>query len=404
MRTSLSIALSLIASLALFSGCGSESSPELKPGDVLYGNAHLFANTHDGDALVQLHLFNLDARSYGDRRGPLEMNVLRGNDSAHYYLKLAKIIKDKKLDNAVNVFSILPDESASSAPVGEVSVFTNCYFGDIDSLQLCLDDTELSFVHFPISLSCDETLLEDMRRYECDSDKEIRLIASLYNEFQGRSEWSIADKNLVLFLHLHENPSAVDYAPMEKDWHVTASADRNIISFWSLYYGGGNGRGSTWPVNLLYYKSEGVGHVATSFEEWAFDSEIESLNLYYPAERRIISWGEGHNKLYLFDFVYYDEYYIQRTDMLAAFWMVDGNLIPAEVIKPRGAAVSKISFTISNCSEDTPVPRYKVDESRGILGVPLIDSNDDSFHDKYLIYNWNARTCQFEYNGRIEQL
>ena len=79
------------AAIAMAAGCKQKSTrQELEFEDFLYDNIHVFAHTYADDVFVQIHLYSIDEWGVRSMGGPREMEVIRGNDKEHYYLRLKK--------------------------------------------------------------------------------------------------------------------------------------------------------------------------------------------------------------------------------------------------------------------------------------------------------------------------
>ena len=397
------------AAVALMAGCGQKSDQkELGPGDFLYDNAHIFAHTYVDDVFVQVHLCGLYEWGEEGFGGPREMEVIRGNEREHYYLRLKKISRREEQYYLYEdvVYNLFLEENATES-VGTVAI--SCIPSECMLKRVELKIRKAASVELENVFAVNNGELVDSYTPSPDApNNNVRLFECLRGELQPYDDWAQSDKLLMLFLFENEDPTKVDFSPMES-WTITDSPDRAIRSFCSSYYSGGNGHGSVWEMNILYYRSGGVNHVVRDFDHWILELEDCDGNFPYLSDSKIWTWGKGEDTIYFFEDHYNDEvpqpflenerFFRNEMAFLGAFRIVNGSLIPANVLKTKNDVLSKVLV----CS-DGPAADYKLDRKKGLLGVPLVEKDDYAFHGRYLIYEWNPQSGMFEYDGRKEKM
>ena len=398
------------AAIAMAAGCKQKSTrQELEFEDFLYDNIHVFAHTYADDVFVQIHLYSIDEWGVRSMGGPREMEVIRGNDKEHYYLRLKKTSwREEGYDKYEDVVYNLYLEEYADESEGTVLLSCIPYENKVERVELKL--RKAAPVELENAFTLDNTeLVESYTSFSDAPNTNVRLFECLRGGRQPDGDWAQSDKLLMLFLFENENPMKVDFSPMES-WTIVDSPDGAIRSFWSSYYAGGNGFGSIWEMNILYYRSGDVNHVVREFDKWVCDEDgVLHGNFPYREDQKIWTWGTGENTVYFFENHYVDaipiqfldsqKYYRNEMALLGAFRIVNGSLIPAKVLKTKNDVLNKVAVY-----SDGPAANYKLDRRKGLLGVPLIEKDDYSFHGKYLIYEWNPRSGMFEYNGRKEKM
>ena len=187
---------------------------------------------------------------------------------------------------------------------------------------------------------------------------------------------------------------------------VSQSSDGVVQSFLIVSETGGSGSEAWSQSNIVQYRSAGVNHFIYDFDEW--NSHLMKGNFLHLYDVEIADWKDGNRTIYLFNNKYFDSHPMsfpggadQATfSTIGAFRIVDGSLVPAEIFKTRNGTLN--SIVVACASEEAP--GFKVDKAKGVLGVPLIETDDYLFHGKYLVYDWNPDTGMFEYNGKKQPL
>ena len=395
-RHSFTIFLFTVVVLSL-SGCGRSKAPEtLAPGDPLYDMVHIFAHGYDGDELVELHLYD-ELSYYHLGGGPDAITVLRGNKCENYTLRLD--FNGVKDDSVVSEYRLLDEKRKK---VGTL-VFRGEYDDYVSGvIELKTKQKEVE-CHHPLFINSYERLIP-----WGDETAALQLIAALNCVERVSEDWPVAAKNLDLFLHRDlEHGKKTDFSSLDDSWDVVHSPDGRLSSFLIDYYMGGNGAGSYGQREILQYWSEGVNHVIEDFDSWVDWENMPEYNIPYLCSHEIHSWGEGDDTLYFVEYLYQDqipkflveeEHVKEWISVLGAFRIVDGSIVPVEAIKTRDSSLSKVVVESENETS------FKWDTARGVLGVPLIETDDYLHHGKYLLYEWNPKSKMFEYNGRTERL
>ena len=416
MKTKTHLALHLAIILILVSGCNCKNAQiVLQRGDFLYENAHVFAEAYDEDILTQIHLYNELAGGYKEMGGPNLMNITRGNEIQTYYLHVqkTKMVEEDHAKCQEIIYTYSKEENGKT--LGTVSLRSDSLLDTPESIRLKPKKGHEITFGTPISLHRHEVIGEIDNYMTIDNETEIKLVSALVFEPTVYDRWSLADKNLMLFLHKCEDPSEVDFSPLKDNWDMAVSPDGAIRTFVSWYYDGGNGLGSHWPVDILYYRSERTNHVISSFYDWAISEDGDDINLVtgnfpFINGHSIKTFGKGEKTIYLFELTFEDprpmpfveddtKHYKDYYSIVGAFKIVDGSLIPTKVFKTKTETLDKICVA---AAED--IPRFVINESKGVLGVPLIEAGDYEFHGKYLVYEWNSKSGMFEYNDKKEKL
>lgn len=367
---------------------------ELKSDDLLYDIGHLFAHCYDGEELVQLHFYNTLSYYYFPTGGPDALTITRGNKISEYELRLYKDSDDGP------TFSILNEKNDK---VGSVKF---CYDGnDAPFGTISLNKKTKICFEPDIFINGYEELIS---RY--DNEAAIKLISALSGAGRVDEDWPIDAKNLSLFLHTYlDYGEKVDYTSLNDGWYIMKSPDGSLTSFLLFYYIGGNGAGSFYQRTILQYWSEGINHVIEDFDNWVSeDGILHGYNFPYLIDQNIMSSGSGDEIIYFFEYTFCDQkpmsfddnsYSKEYISILGAFRIIDGSIIPVKIIKSKNALLSQIVV-----ESDTKESHFKLDNKKGLLGVPLIETNDYQHHGKYIIYEWNSKTGLFEYNGKIDKL
>ncbi len=396
----------LITILLLFSGCRNSTELSLSFGDPLSETAHIFTETYDGDVLVQIHLYSVFVAAMKEIGGPDEMEVIRGNDKEHYFIRPVDLLYENKIVIGVK-FGVFHEEYGGKQ-IGTVTVYTYTDSHEPSSLLLNLKGhSDLQFDNL-VDMHRYE-VVNAIDRYEIEPKSEIELIACLSDAYTFNGSWSLADKTLIHFLHIAEDPTIEDYTPLQEDWQMDVSPDGIIRTFRSWYYQGGNGWGSSWQKDFIYYRSGEINHIIQGFYDWAYGDEMVHGNFPYMDETNIKTWGRGDDKIYLFEATFFDPLPIPFGDekepckefftTLGAFRIVDGSLTPVSFMKTKKQTFDKVCVIAANEN-----PRFYVNEGKGILGVPLVETGDYAFRGKYLVYEWNPKSGMFEYTGKKEKL
>lgn len=393
----------LIALCALFTCCGqshshqlAEKALELDPGDFLYDNSHIYAQGYDGDDLVELHLFNDSHGYYAPNGGPDAITIMRGNINEDYTLRLESVgVKDDAYDVT---YQILDDGEDK----GTVCFRGEWYEGQYGTIVLKNNKRE---VVFPYTMLIDGN--EELIPRE-DASAAIRLIAALNSVDRISEDWPIAAKNLDLFLHRDlEYGKIFDFTPLNEFWEIVKSSDGRLTSFLIDYYMGGNGAGSFNQRQILQFWSDGANHVIEDFDRWIWEAQTRGYNFPYLYSHRIHSWGKGADSIYFFEYSFIDdkpmpfddgEHAKEYISILGAFRIVNGSIVPVKVIKTKSSTLNMVIV------ESSKEANYKLDTTNGVLGVPLIETDDYQHHGKYILYEWNPKSQLFEYNGRKERL
>lgn len=366
----------------------------LQTDDLLYDVAHLFAHCYDGNELVQLHLYNSFChRYYLLDGGPDALTITRGNKKNDYKLRFYK--------NSSNG----PSFSLYNENEDKCGIVTFCYNDDEPFGTITINKEKK--IRFDSDLFIN--VYEDLIPWD-DNEAAIQLIDALNNPFRAYQDWPIDVKNLSLLLHRNlEFGKQVDFTPLNDDFDIIKSPDGFLTSFLINYTAGGNGAGAYFQRTILQYWSEGVNHVIEDFDDWiSEDGRLLGYNFPNLIRHNILASGLGDDIIYFFEYTYYDqmpvlfddnEHEKEYINLLGAFRIIDGSIVPVKIIKSKNALLSQVVV-----ESDTEEARFKLDNKKGLLGVPLIETNDYQHHDKYLIYEWNSKTGLFEYNGKIDKM
>lgn len=411
MNTKANLAIFLAIILILASGCKSKIVQNgLRHGDFLYENAHVFACTYDEDILIQIHLYNEFAGFYKELGGPNRMDVTRGNDTQRYYLYVqkTKMVEDGHQERQIITYTYSLEEDGKT--LGTVSLRSDMLLDTPESIRLSPKKGHDITFGTPISLHRHEVIgdIDYHGIIKIDNEAEIKLISTLVSYYHFYDNYSLADKNLMLFLHKCEDPTEVDFSPLKYNWDMAVSQDGAIRTFVSIYYSDGNGLGSYWPVGILFYRSEDTNHIIDNCYDWAFNL-VDGV---FPRgiEQSIKTWNKSEKTIYLIGLTIEDyepwtivddnrERCIGYYSIIGAFKIIDGSLIPAKVFKTKTQTLDKICVAAAS-----NIPYFVVNESKGIFGVPLIETGDYEFHGQYLVYEWNPKSGMFEYNGRKDRI
>lgn len=394
----------LLTTLAVLASCGhshgnrrAEKTLELEPGDFLYDNAHIYAQGYDGDDLVELHLFN-DSYGYyyAPYGGPDAITITRGNQSEDYSLSLKSIgVKDETYEIT---YQILDDKKDK----GTVCFRAEWYDGQYGVIVLKNKKKEVIFPHTMLINGNEELIPRE------DASSAIKLITALNSVERVSEDWPIAVKNLDLFLHRDlEYGEKTDFTPLNEFWEIVKSSDGRLTSFLIDYYMGGNGAGAFNQRQILQFWSDGANHVIEDFDRWIWEAQTYGYNFPYLYSHRIHSWGKGTDAIYFFEYSFIDdkpmtfddgEHAKEYISILGAFRIVNGSIVPVKVIKTKSSTLNMVIV------ESSKEANYKLDTTNGVLGVPLIETDDYQHHGKYILYEWNPKSQLFEYNGRKERL
>lgn len=405
MKQKLLLSLIIASFFLIIIGCGKKQSNNfLRQYDYSYDNAHTFAQCYDDkNELVEIHLFNSWADHYESTYDGLDSIIItRGNDRKTYYLEFYSIEKNEERYDGVNMTYNIVKEDESI--LGTITVQRDHYSDQIDYIVLDIGN-KIEFEHI-MCLNGSESLL--LRKG--NDQIAVQLITALAHYGRLTDDWPVADKNLALLLHsIWDYKERVDLSPIKDYWNIVKSEDGMITSILGDYYGGGNGFGSYWQREILQYWSDNKNHVIEDFDRWIWEEESNECNFPFVYERSIIPWNFGDEKIYLFEYYYYDEiprnfnetdsFFKERMSVLGAFKFINGCLTPVKIFKTKNDLLSSITVFSEN-----GYAMFKNDVKKGILGIPLIDSNDYQHHGKYIIYEWNSKTGLFEYNGKIDKL
>ena len=395
--------------IVFVSGCKHKaSSLSLSYGDPLGETAHIFSETYIGDVLVQIHLYSIWVAAMKETGGPDEMDVISGDKKEHYYIRPSVLLHDKNTVTGVQ-YDVFPKEYGSEK-IGSVTVYT--YEDSKGPYCIVLNLLKFKNIQFDNIVDMHRyEVVNAIDRYAIESEDEINLIACLSDAYTFNGSWSLSDKTLIHFLYVSEDPTTVDFTPLQDDWLLAASPDGLIRTFRSWYYQGGNGWGSTWQQDFLYYRSGETNHIIQNFYDWSYGDEMVHGNFPTMDDSTIKIWGKGESKIYLFEATFYDPLPEPYNDddangpsrefftTLGAFRIVDGSLTPAAILKTKKQTLDKVCVTATNEN-----PHFYINESKGILGVPLVETGDYAFHGKYLVYEWNTKTGMFEFSGKKEKL
>lgn len=393
----------LVALTGLAANCHScgngqaPKKPELEPGDYLYDIAHLYAQGYAGDELVELHLFNDSQGSYAPYGGPDAITIQRRNKREKYTLRMESA--DSNDNTYTTTYRILDKNQNGNRTV---SIVRYRHDGQFSTVILKTESEEIPLEHTLLINGDEELIPRD------DAAAALKLIDALNSVDRISEDWPIAAKNLDLFLHRNlEDGQTPDFTPFNEFWEIVESPDGRLTSFLINYYIGGNGAGTINQREILQYWSEGTNHVLEDFDSWIRDSDLNHYNFPYLIKRRILSWGQGDDTIYFFEYAFDDqkpmpfedgEHFKEHISILGAFKIVNGGIVPVEALKTKNATLNRVVV------ESEAECRFKLDTRQGILGVPLIEADDYKHHGAYILYEWNPASRLFEYNGRKERM